>query len=80
MFIYLGFFSFAQPNGVCGTSVYAKKKTILYLNTQKVLKYQTTEKEESNKIELGKLINYLLPTLKNFKIFIIIAPSYTSQN
>lgn len=58
MFIYLGFFSFAQQNGVCGTSVCAKKQKILHLDMQKLLKYQTTEKGETNTIKLGKLINY----------------------
>lgn len=65
------FFSFAQPNGVCGRNVCAKKKKILYLSTQKVLKYQTTEKGETNKITLGKLIIFFLPILKNVKSFIV---------
>lgn len=51
-----GFFSFAQPNGVCGTSVCAKKKKNVFKYAESIK--IPNEKREINKINLGKQINY----------------------
>lgn len=59
MFIYSGFFCLLSQMELVWNKCLCQEEQKLYLNMQKVLKYQTTGKGETKKkIKLGKLINY----------------------
>lgn len=58
VYIFVVFFHLLSQMDCVGQVSVPRKKKKLYLSTQKVLKYQTTEKGETNKVTLDKLIIY----------------------